>query len=120
MGHGVDSEPSGWVTDYALMASMFVFAASLRKRGATPWAWEHGVRGGVKRRTGLRRARAGASHIVPLVADERALGVRAHEVAVRVLNAEKTPAGDWVDGVDVDAGPATASCYVATAPTVPK
>ena len=22
MGHGVDSEPSGWVTDYALMASL--------------------------------------------------------------------------------------------------
>ena len=38
MGHGVDSEPSGWVTDYALMASLFVFAASLRKRGAAPWA----------------------------------------------------------------------------------
>ena len=38
MGHGVDSEPSGWVTDYALMTSLFVFAASLRKRGAAPWA----------------------------------------------------------------------------------
>ena len=38
MGHGVDSEPSGWVTDYALMASLFVFAASLRKRSAAPWA----------------------------------------------------------------------------------
>ena len=35
MGHGVDSEPSGWVTDYALMASLFVFAArpaSARRR----------------------------------------------------------------------------------------
>lgn len=35
MGHGVDSEPEGWLTDYALCATMFSFAASLYAKGAS-------------------------------------------------------------------------------------
>ena len=34
MGHGVDSEAAGWVTDYMLCACLFAFAASLHNRRA--------------------------------------------------------------------------------------
>ena len=39
MGHGVDSEPSGWVTDYALMASMSLPAVTADHPHITDERW---------------------------------------------------------------------------------